>query len=98
MEVVREAEMAFFRYAKPELARHVGLFYLDGGLMHSQEPNPTRYLDEMAASNRAAYAQAVESLTHTVEQLRSGVGAVAKLALTSQALQTVLNDAHAVVG
>ena len=96
VEAVRGAEEAF-PLRKAGLATYVGLFYLDGGLMYTQEPNPTRYLEEMSTANRAAYAQAIEALGRTVDQLSEGVGAQAKIALTSRALQTVRNDPRSII-
>jgi hypothetical protein len=77
---------AYFRNADiPE----VGLFYVDGRLVHEQEPNPAVYLEKMSVVKRKDYAEGIAECAATFAKVEEGIGQKGKAELTARCLQTV---------
>ena len=92
VEIVQQAEKSYFQHSGRNLGDYVGLIYLDGGLMHSEEPNPPTYLLDMPGPDLAAYSSQIEKLAVIFDRLRPGIGAKTKADLTVTSLQTILAD------
>ncbi len=89
VEIVRATEAAYFENAGWEAKAHVGLFYVDGGLMPTETPSPETYLRRMSSEGRRAYAGAIERAAHDFERIRARIGRRAQADLTARCFQTV---------
>ena len=76
----------------PSVPESRDLFYIDGGLLYSDEPNPTRYLETMTPENRALYGKTIAQFAREFVGLAPRVGETAKAELTQRCFQTILED------
>ena len=91
VEVIRGAEEAYFQNAG---VSEVGLFNVDGGLFHEQEPNPAVYLEKMTEESRRAYARSMAECASLFNRVKEGILQKSKAELTWRCLLTAKEEAE----